>query len=306
VNKRNSHKEQHRKGGAPSQPTAPTPPPTVEGSEDDKEGDGGGNGTKYRNYEEKPPHWASYIEATCAVLLVIITAFYTHYAYQQAGAAITAAAAAKSAADTAANSLELANRPWIQVVGITPGGNVSLPALVFRGKNTDKFAFAYELQFNLELKNVGTAVAINTRISVFPLIRVQDPMGDQKSILNEESKTCESARQDGTNPNYLGAIVIFPSDTHRHEYGVGYGIDERDIEHLTNPPYNGDYVPLSVGGCVTYQSPVSNKVYQTRFIYDLSAYDSHLRDFNGIIPLGVNFPSSGIRFISNDPGYYAR
>jgi uncharacterized protein HemX len=62
---------------------------------------------RHLSKETKMTKAARYIEAACAVLLVLITGTYTYYASQQACAAITAANAAQSAAVTANESLKL-------------------------------------------------------------------------------------------------------------------------------------------------------------------------------------------------------
>jgi hypothetical protein len=67
----------------------------------------------------KNPRWRKlqsapiWIEAFAAIALVVITAFYTHYASIQADQATTAASAAKTASETAAKQLEMSERPWM-------------------------------------------------------------------------------------------------------------------------------------------------------------------------------------------------
>jgi hypothetical protein len=91
---------------APQEPPPPTPPPSVEGNENGKGGDGEQGRHQIAKDKDGPPHWTRYMEAACAVILVLITGTYTYFARQQAGAAITAAGAAKSAADIADATLK--------------------------------------------------------------------------------------------------------------------------------------------------------------------------------------------------------
>jgi hypothetical protein len=84
----------------------PSLPPPVEGNEDGEGRDGQQRGPQITNDENGPPHWTRYVEAVCALALVLITGTYTYYASKQASASVTAADAAKSAADTASQTLQ--------------------------------------------------------------------------------------------------------------------------------------------------------------------------------------------------------
>jgi hypothetical protein len=73
--------------------------------------DGESNGRQKKQTTEKP-HWVAYVEACCAVLLVVITGTYTYYAAGQlhkmrraTKAAEDSAYAAQNAADTASKTL---------------------------------------------------------------------------------------------------------------------------------------------------------------------------------------------------------
>ena len=107
----------------------------------------------------------------------------------------------------------------------------------------------------------------------------------------------------------MGATIIFPTDTLQRRPVIFYEIEDKDIKHRPDLPYatnEAGYVPLSVGGCVTYQSPVSGNVYQTRFIYNLEPYDRTLKDFNGLVPLGADIPWERLKFLNDEAGYYAQ
>lgn len=114
-------------GSAATKP--PSPPPPIGRHEDYERCDGGGNGDKKTPKANHPTHRTAYVEAACAVLIVVITGFYTYYANQQAGAAINAANAATSSAQTATKTLEM-DRPYVSIelvptshLGFTPEGN---------------------------------------------------------------------------------------------------------------------------------------------------------------------------------------
>jgi hypothetical protein len=88
------------------------PNPTVLPSADSQEATPNRK-TSFRDQLTDLEPWGKAIEAICAILLVVITATYTHFASQQATYSQTSSEAAKSAADTATTTLALAERAWI-------------------------------------------------------------------------------------------------------------------------------------------------------------------------------------------------
>ncbi len=60
-------------------------------------------GISWKSFQENGPKW---IEAACAVLLVLITGYYAYHARRQADSSEIAAQAAKAAADTATSTLK--------------------------------------------------------------------------------------------------------------------------------------------------------------------------------------------------------
>ena len=95
---------------APQQPPLPPLPPAIEGHEDSEGGDGKRHYSHVGENTKKPKHWTAYVEAACAVLLVVITGTYTYYASQQTRASITAANAASQAAGVAISTLDEAKQ----------------------------------------------------------------------------------------------------------------------------------------------------------------------------------------------------
>jgi hypothetical protein len=123
-----------RNGHAPQKPPSPPAPPPVEGNEDHG-GDYGSNSiTDHTKHAENQPHWTSYVEAFCAILLVLITAFYTYYAGHQAQSAI-------DATRIATKSMLIDQRAWI---GLDHIDIVDAP--IQAGKN---------LRINVTFKNTG-------------------------------------------------------------------------------------------------------------------------------------------------------
>ncbi len=100
-------------GTNPAGSPPPEPKSLVSTSEDEEPTREARKHNRYRKFKNFPV----WIEAACAVALVIITWCYTHYASQQAGAAIKAANAAKDAADIAACALQSSNASFDETLG---------------------------------------------------------------------------------------------------------------------------------------------------------------------------------------------
>ena len=62
------------------------------------------------------PHWITYVEGACAVLLVFITGFYTYYAAGQLHKMKRATEAAEGANKIAYSALVESNRSWIEIL----------------------------------------------------------------------------------------------------------------------------------------------------------------------------------------------
>jgi hypothetical protein len=91
---------------APESPPEPTLPPPVKRNEDSKSRHNTGSSSNVQKPKKEPQHWTRYLEAFCALALVLITFYYTRAAFRQAKASETAANAALSAAQTADATLK--------------------------------------------------------------------------------------------------------------------------------------------------------------------------------------------------------
>lgn len=161
---------------APKTPPPPVLPPPIEGNKDGEGYDGKKTRGYITKYTEKPEHWTRYAEAGCAILLVLITGTYTHYAGQQSEASIRSANAARTAACVASRTLDvtvrsnqvqeaanrlaaqttldnirLEQRAWVEIDDPKLSLNQSFPGLTM---------FLYSFY----LKNVGKTSAQNIRL----------------------------------------------------------------------------------------------------------------------------------------------
>jgi hypothetical protein len=217
--------------------------------------------------------------------------------------------AATSSANTARDSLNLANRPWIKVVSITPRvtppGTHPFPALSFQhyGLNNTWVQF----DFSVTIENLGPSVASRTNISVMPMTPDLAKHGDD--VLALETLFCANERkaEKEKTGRDVGGITIFPKDPfERPSAGFWFGINPKVIQHPPNFSDQTGYFPLSVIGCVTYQSPVSQDIYQTGFVYDVGAHDRGFRGMIGMIPMGADLPAEDLRFYKREEGYFAQ
>lgn len=257
----------------------------------------------------RDPSNASVITAIATVAIFLSGLVYTIVSFKQWQANEKAANAADSAAKTARDSLILANRPWIKIVSVTtrdlPGPQ---PAAMTFQKCGPKCTWA-DLIVSVSIENIGPSVAVNTNIELMPLIPDLAQHDWGKDMLATETAFCANAKKRGTEQD-SGAVTIFPRDDpfERH-WTLSFAIDPKRIQHPPAPwatTNQAGWMPLSVGGCITYQSAVSKEVFQTGFIYDLEGRAKGINGFLGAIPLGSDIPSKDLHFDRNEAGYFAQ
>src|SRR5271157_2502861 len=156
---------------ASQQPPQQSLPPVVESNKENK-GDSSANESKnIQKTKVKPEHWANSVQAVCTVLIVIITAYYTRAAYRQTATSETAALAAKSAADTAANELELSHRPWVSAK-FAPRDNVW----------TDEEGL--HLTVEMDAKNIGQSPAVRVEYEFAIISFPTNPFAKKQELCN--------------------------------------------------------------------------------------------------------------------------
>ncbi len=193
------------------------------------------DGANFNGMGKKPrqeaKNWPFVVQAICAVFIVIITAFYTHYAKEQVdqiqkqgrliGAQTSAlklqigqmqqqVTAAKESADAAQESVKIAERafvsterPWIKII------NAKLsPTGVSFEHNTINVTISFQL------KNVGLTPASHVKFSVKCL--AINP-ADYRKIGEKLTSVCLRAKKKeyGFNAQADVAGFIFPNETSR-------------------------------------------------------------------------------------------
>jgi hypothetical protein len=195
----------------------------------------------------KAPIW---IEAFAAIVLIGITAFYTHYAKIQAEQAIIAATAAKSAADTARDALVVVNRPWLGIDG---------PMTVLEPLTTDKDGFHAHVGFLI--KNFGPSPALHFGIYEVIQNSTEDarPDGtvDFANFKREGDISCKMADM-ATNPIVPGESgsgpYIFPNNS--QPYGP----------YMTRGTAPDQSTSLDIIGCIVYADQFKI-IHHTRFCF---------------------------------------
>jgi hypothetical protein len=255
------------------------------------------------------PKHSNAIIAVSTFFILLTNISYTVYSRLQWRASEKAANAAQSAANTARDSLILANRPWIKVVSVTTRDFAGPPpaALTFQRYGLNN-TWA-NLVVSVSIENIGPSVAVNTQIELMQLLPDLAQHDWGKEMLATESAFCANARI--RQPVHdAGAVTVFPNDDpfERH-WTLAFAINPKLIQHPNvawAASNQAGWLALSVGGCITYQSAVSREVYQTGFIYDLTGRAKGINGFLGVIPLGADIPSKDLHFDRNEAGYFAQ
>ncbi len=210
----------------------------------------------YKRYSKlrKAPPW---IEAGCAILLVVITGAYTVYASKQAKAAIVAANAAKQSADVAHDALIASNRPWIKI-----DNRIAQP-LTFNVPNPRGPVANMLVEATLE--NVGPSVALN--VYVWQDIVLIDSDYSTRKARDRRSQRCDADRH----PKGLTGYVMFPKEPPL-VHGSHLSQPMEVINKAASESSDGK-VGFVVVGCVMYNfafEPKGSPTHQTRFLYYLA------------------------------------
>ena len=215
-----------------------------------------------------------WIEAACAVVLVFITGFYTHYAHQQATAAhetlveiqkqfpeIKKSADAATKANTAAHdALTRSNRPW---VGIESFKIIAPITFIKTGSGKD---ITYFVNGSLEItiKNFGSSPAL----SVSNFIEAYDPTYFAKEKFDPSDPFVQLRKfgesvctlADGNeftkrNPRMYGGSVFPTQATTYTTQGIA-GFSKRNIEV-------GQFMQLM--GCISYRDQFDEMTHHTHY-----------------------------------------
>ena len=161
---------------------------------------------------------------------------------KQTGSSQVSASAARSAANTAANSLELSERPWISVDVAISG-----PVVVSGRRLTMSVA--------TQTRNIGHSVAVHV------VMRSNIAPGTiAGGILKEQDRLCRATR-------FLSATSGNTEDTvFPDKQGTGWNM-QYSINEFFGPSGTKNIVVPYIVGCVDYQANFAARHYQTGFVY---------------------------------------
>jgi len=193
---------------------------------------------------------ARFVVEVLGLIGLVIYAVLTYFMYCETK---KAANAADSAAKTAANQLELAERPWVDA-NIAVGG-----PLIFNINGAS-------LPLKIALRNTGNSPALAAAAYPLPLIGAQ-----AVNAVAYRGKVCETAEGLGLNNGFS----IFPN-AHPLEQEIDVGISKEDIEsgkaskEFPNSKFGEVILSPAVVVCIAYR-PTFNKakIYHTVYIVDL-------------------------------------
>jgi len=164
--------------------------------------------------------------------------------------------AAKSAADTAARSLELSERPWVSI------DNKSLfitKPLTFNSNSASMY-------IGYSWKNTGHSPAMHihskNKLIVLSMTRLPEAEAAER-----QAALCDPLRKI---PRWFLEITIFPDDT--FPFNEGLGLDQGEIaaglkSRESGPAAHPGYISLALVGCIDYQFSFAPEHHQTRYAF---------------------------------------
>ena len=273
-NRGNRPPDEHRSESSPQ--VSPTPLPA--------ESDTPPTPTCEKAACEKKRDWLDYVKFSAEIIGLIVLIFYTTFAALQWCANEKAASAAKSAADTAAKSMEIGNRPWVKIKHrvISPlkfdiGGRMGSPLALMKVEDT--------------IENVGQSVALNV-LSWEDVIPMDIGVPSTITARNHQAQWCDANRH--PDPHGLSGYILFPHDPLVEQSEVGPQMATIEKFTIRTPRkeesrING-MVAFVLVGCVCYRSSFESKdapTHQTRFMYYLGRPEPEGGFFPYVLPRGT-------------------
>jgi hypothetical protein len=182
--------------------------------------------------------------------------YYAYWAQIQATASKNAADAAESAAKTAANQLEVSERPWVLAT------HEIYEALTFRPNGYAT------LILNQTLENSGqsTAVNIGSWADIVPL----GPNDSWEGAIARQKEYCSHHRTAASEPTNVVGGILFPK--HQSSETQAMALTPAVLAEAKAANTNG-LVGVAIVGCVWYRTifePKSTPSHQTQFAYLLA------------------------------------
>jgi hypothetical protein len=187
-------------------------------------------------------------------------------AKEQAKTAGLTANAATSAAKTAADSLVLAERPWIKIK------HRIVRPLTFDAPAWKSPVASIVIEDTIE--NVGSTVALNV-FSWEDVIPV-DPDHSTRTARARQSQWCDANRH--PDPKGLSGYMLFPRDPFVQDSTVGPSMKIIQEAASSNKGGLSGKVGFVLVGCVCYRSsfePMTRPLHETKFIYWLGDPQEH-------------------------------
>lgn len=237
-------------------------------------------------------HWIDYATISFELIGLVVLCVYAVYTIKIYRATKQSADAATSAAKTAANSLVLAQRPWIKINHriVTP-----LTFDVLRGSGPVAMMTVEDT-----LENVGQSVALNV-FSWEDIIPMDTPNSFQTARARQ-AQWCDANRNQIQS---MSGDMLFPKDPFVQQSTIGPMMSV--VYHAANSN-TGDLrgkAAFILVGCVVYKSsfePLGSPTHQTRFMYWLGE-PSKDGGFNPwVVPMGV---ADKLRLIMMSEGFSA-
>jgi hypothetical protein len=202
------------------------------------------------------------------------------------------ASSAKSAADTARDTLVLAQRPWIKIK------HRIIQPLTFNVSGNGGLIDSMTVEDTLE--NVGTSVALNV-LSWEDVIPI-DPDHSLRTARNRQRQWCDANRH--PSEQGLSGYMLFPKEPFVQPMHVGGYMKDVMAVARANKLLPGK-VGFVLVGCVCYRSsfePQSDPTHQTRFIYYLGEVQKWGGFLPDVLPLGT---AANLRLIEMPDGFSA-
>jgi hypothetical protein len=195
--------------------------------------------------------------------------------------------AQQTAADTGANQLELAERPWLSI------DNKSLfitNPLTFNSNGAS-------MHIRYAWKNTGhsPAMHINSKNKLIILSMTKLP---QAEAAERQAALCDPLRKI---PRWrILEITVFPDDT--FPFNEGLGLDESEIaaglkSRDSSPAPHEGYISIALVGCVDYQFSFVPEHHQTRYAFWIGTPGPGLLWKSDIKPEGVP-PNIKLQYMS--------
>jgi hypothetical protein len=193
------------------------------------------------------------------IIGICLLAIYTWYSIKMYCANRDAANAAKSAAETAASQLELAERPWVDA-------SIAIDGPFSFDMSGDSVAGA-RIPLKIVLRNTGHSPAVSVAISP----RLTLAKGDD--IFDRRDEACKFAKD--TTKNGHWGITLFPNANPFEKRIIAGGGNYVEKGKVWPPSSGFEMLPPSIIVCVAYRPTFSKtSVYRTAYIFDLLRLDS--------------------------------